>query len=121
MFNFIDMVQQHQTGMHLDVFREDVLIQTSAGRTIEATGIIKVTEQAEQTDNGIGVIVRAELIIPSTLDCGDDIGIHSTWTLTFRGQQFAIESLSPPVAGFIKINALNLSRELTHSPALNPR
>lgn len=121
MFNFIDMVEQHQTGMHLDVFREDVLIQTSAGRTIEATGIIKVTEQAEQTDSGIGVIVRAELVIPSTLDCGDEIGIHSTWTLTFRGQRFSIETLSPPVAGFIKINALNLSRELSHSPTLNPR
>jgi len=121
MFNFLDMVQQHQTGMHFDVFREDVLIQTSAGRTIEATGIIKVTEQAEQTDSGIGVIVRAELVIPSTLDCGDDLGIKSTWTLEFRGQRFSIESLSPPVAGFIKINAQNLSRELTHSPTLNPR
>lgn len=121
MFNFIDMVEKHQTGMHLDVFREDVLIQTSAGRTIEATGIIKVTEQAESTDSGIGVIVRAELVIPSTLDCGDDIGIKSAWTLTFRSQRFAIESLSPPVAGFIRLNAIALNRELTHTPSLNSR
>ncbi len=115
------MVQLHQTDSHFAGFGEPLVITTSAGRTIETSAIIKVTEQAETSDSGIGVVVRAELAIPSTLDTGDDIGIHSTWTLSFRGQGFSIESLSPPVAGFIKLNAVNLSRELSHTPGLNAR
>lgn len=121
MFNFHDMTATHQTEMHFANFGEAVSIVTSAGVTIETTGIIKVTEQAEASDSGIGVIVRAELVIQSTTDLGDEISIKSTWTLTFRGQRFSIESLSPPVAGFIKLNAMSLSRELTHTPSLNSR
>lgn len=121
MFNFHDITALHQTDMHFASFREDVVVYTSAGRTIETYAIIKVTESAETSDSGVGVVVRAELAIPSTLDTGDDIGIHSTWTLSFRGQRFSIESLSPPVAGFIKLNAVNLSRELTHTPGLSAR
>ncbi len=120
-FSFHDFAQQNQTAMHFAGFGEALVIVTSAGETINTTGIIRITEQAENSDSGIGVIVRAELVIPSTIDYGDEIGIRSTWTLTFRGQRFSIESLSPPVAGFIKLNALNLSRELTHTPSLNSR
>ena len=125
-FNFHDMVSQHQTRMHFASFGEQVTLQTSAGETIrtplgamiETTAIIKVTEQAEATDNGVGVIVRAELIIPEKVSregtgIPEPLGIKSPWKLTFRGQTFAIESLSPPVAGFIKLNAMALNRELT--------
>jgi hypothetical protein len=120
-FSFHDMVAEHQTETHFASFGEPLTIQTSAGETLGLSAIIKVTEQAEASDNSVGVIVRAELAIPATLANGDPTAIKSTWKLTFRGQLFGIEALSPPVAGFIKVNAIALNRELTHAPVLEAR
>lgn len=111
-FSFHDMTAVHSTGMHFASFGETVTLHTSAGGMLTTSGIIKVTEQAESGDNGIGVIVRAELIIPDKID-DEELAIRSPWSLEFRNQKFSIESLSPPVGGFIKINAMALNRELT--------
>ncbi|MCA9010354.1 MAG: hypothetical protein KDB01_11435 [Planctomycetaceae bacterium] len=130
---FQRLAQRHQNTMHFATFGEDIEVLTSAGKRILTTAIIKITEQTETTDSGTGVIVRAEVAIPSFIDPSrlnnemyeDDpnqiMQIKSTWRLTFRGQTFAIESLSPPVAGFIKLNVIALSRELTHPPGLGQR
>lgn len=117
-FNFQQMTAIHSTGMHFASFGEDVTLHTSAGESISSTAIVKVTEQAESTDNGVGVIVRAELVIPDKVN-GEELMIRSPWTLEFRNQKFSIESLSPPVAGFIKVNALALNRE--HTSAVRGR
>ena len=106
------MTALHSTRMHFASFGEAVTLHTSAGGTLTTSGIIKVTEQAETGDNGIGVIVRAELVIPDKID-GEELLIQSPWTLEFRNQKFSIESLSPPVAGFIKLNAMAFIKELT--------
>lgn len=111
-FCFHEMTAKHSTGMHFASFGEPVTLHTTAGETLTTSGIIKVTEQAETGDNGIGVIVRAELVIPDKID-DEELVIFSTWTLGFRNKKFAIESLSPPVGGFIKLNAMALSKELT--------
>lgn len=128
-FNFHEITKAHQTPMHFAGFGEPLTIVTSAGVSIESTAIVRVTEQTEASDSGTGVIVRAEMVIPDRISLhadpddysGDEIGIRSTWKLVFRGQNFGIESWSPPVAGFIKLNAIALSRELTHAPVLNAR
>lgn len=117
-FNFQQMTQTHSTGMHFASFGEDLTLYTSAGESISSSAIVKVTEQAESTDDGVGVIVRAELVIPDKVN-GEELIIRSPWTLEFRNQKFSIESLSPPVAGFIKVNALALNRE--HTSAVRGR
>jgi len=113
-FNFHQMTAQHSTGMHFASFGAPVTLHTSAGETLHTSAICKVSESEESTNNEVGVIVRAELVIPDTLN-GAELLVRSPWTLEFRNQKFSIESLSPPVAGFIKINAMALTREITNA------
>lgn len=127
------MAQQHQNSLHFSVFGEPVDVVTSDGKRTRTTGIIEVTEQLENSAKGTGVIVRARLAIPSFIDpsrMNNDLyqdspqevfQIRSTWRLEFRGQSFAIESMSPPVSGFIKLNVIALKRELSHSTGLDAR
>src|SRR5690606_30992364 len=113
-FNFRNMTEQHQTVMHFANFGEPVTVYSSAGVAIQTTAIIQVTEEAEATEDGTGIIVRAKLAIRDTAErfpgsvVRDPMVIRSTWQLEFRGQRFGIEALSPPVAGIIKLNAIAL-------------